>query len=980
MGLDFFCPSSPNTVALIPDASYRDEPRVNRKMLEDGIAMWQSGCSRSRHPSIPNFTLNWTGTRPATPDIETCDYKAKIGIRLSGDEPKKNSKGAYEAAYWDPLTNSIVLHQRCPRQVTGGLPCQGGLPNGYIKWNEHPAWAAGVIGHEIGHALGLDDEAVSTNCVNSSGSIMWYEFPFTQTNFAVYSAHCAVLDRVNDESHVCNDKSLNINEPHPCDAPDTTDPLSSPEGGPGNQDQGYRPTFCGEYPWLCSFVRPPGPFVCEYGCVSYHDSLGAYSSERCDWGCSTTSIGTASMWVPLTHAGPRVSVALNQDQEVSGLLPLGGWAVHYGSVEGIAFDVDGQRVQLRNFRRHLSSPGACVPPLGLQRRECNPNSGFAGELDTTQLSNGEHKLAVIAWTPQGYMTTVERRIRVNNLSCGDTAAPTVAITLPTHGRTVGGAVRVEAAASDGVGVQEVRLLVDGQEKGRVATPPYRFVWQAGGAAAGEHRLKATASDACGNVGTSADVLVVVDNARHPYLGLPALVPGRVEAEHYDAGSLGMTHDDTTSGNLGGHLRTDDVDVTQSGGVVAVTAIATGEWLEHSVEVTAAGVYDLAVRSASPQGGGRLRFLLDGVELGTLVLPATGGWNTWAQAALRQVSLPAGIHQLRTQVVEGGFNVDWLEFKAPDAAAPPAIVSHPLPQVVGAGDPATFSVGATGQGTLSYRWQRNGVPLNDGGVYSGARTATLRMNGVQAAQLGEYRCEVSNAGGSTTSNPAVLSLAAGTCQGNANTLCLFANRFRVSATIDGQPAPILPYSDQAGFFRLWNPQVPEVAIKLIDARPSYGHFWLFHGSMTSHPYQITVHDTVTGSTETLHKTTSDLCGGTDFDAFLVGEGEARGACAASSSAVCLGQDRFQVEVRHNGVPQAATRLTGWSGVFAFGAVAQPEVVVNVLDASAIDGHFWIFFGSLTSQPYEVVVTDTASMSTHLYPNPGPLCGRAIFGDF
>ena len=33
-----------------------------------------------------------------------------------------------------------------------------------------------------------------------------------------------------------------------------------------------------------------------------------------------------------------------------------------------------------------------------------------------------------------------------------------------------------------------------------------------------------------------------------------------------------------------------------------------------------------------------------------------------------------------------------------------------------------------------------------------------------------------------------------------------------------------------------------------------------------------------------------------------------------------------------MPQAATRLTGWSGVFAFGAVAQPEVVVNVLDAS------------------------------------------------
>ena len=90
-------------------------------------------------------------------------------------------------------------------------------------------------------------------------------------------------------------------------------------------------------------------------------------------------------------------------------------------------------------------------------------------------------------------------------------------------------------------------------------------------------------------------------------------------------------------------------------------------------------------------------------------------------------------------------------------APTQIEEHPLAQEVGTGGTAVFTVTATGEGVLGYRWQKNGVDLVDGGHYGGTGTATLTITSVAEADGGGYRCVVTAGCGSATSEEATLTV-------------------------------------------------------------------------------------------------------------------------------------------------------------------------------------------------------------------------------
>jgi uncharacterized lipoprotein YddW (UPF0748 family) len=90
-------------------------------------------------------------------------------------------------------------------------------------------------------------------------------------------------------------------------------------------------------------------------------------------------------------------------------------------------------------------------------------------------------------------------------------------------------------------------------------------------------------------------------------------------------------------------------------------------------------------------------------------------------------------------------------------APASIVQEPQPQNVQLGGTATFSVSATGGGVLNYQWQKNGQNVNGNGHITGVLTATLTIQSVMIADLGQYRCLVSSDCGSTVSGSALLSL-------------------------------------------------------------------------------------------------------------------------------------------------------------------------------------------------------------------------------
>jgi hypothetical protein len=82
---------------------------------------------------------------------------------------------------------------------------------------------------------------------------------------------------------------------------------------------------------------------------------------------------------------------------------------------------------------------------------------------------------------------------------------------------------------------------------------------------------------------------------------------------------------------------------------------------------------------------------------------------------------------------------------------PDITAHPQNQSACENGEATFSVVASGKGTLSYQWQRNG------GEIPGATAATLQIDPVAAADAGAYNCVVTDSCGSATSSSATLTV-------------------------------------------------------------------------------------------------------------------------------------------------------------------------------------------------------------------------------
>ena len=83
---------------------------------------------------------------------------------------------------------------------------------------------------------------------------------------------------------------------------------------------------------------------------------------------------------------------------------------------------------------------------------------------------------------------------------------------------------------------------------------------------------------------------------------------------------------------------------------------------------------------------------------------------------------------------------------------PTIMSQPASQTVAAGQPATFSVTATGAGMLTYQWQQNGTNIQS------ATSSTYTISATTAAENGSmFAVVVSDGGGSTTSATATLTV-------------------------------------------------------------------------------------------------------------------------------------------------------------------------------------------------------------------------------
>ncbi len=98
-----------------------------------------------------------------------------------------------------------------------------------------------------------------------------------------------------------------------------------------------------------------------------------------------------------------------------------------------------------------------------------------------------------------------------------------------------------------------------------------------------------------------------------------------------------------------------------------------------------------------------------------------------------------------------------------------------------------------------------------------------------------------------------------------------------------------------------------------------------------------------------------------------------SCTPAADRLCLAGDRFAVQVAwtdftgNSGTGQART-LTADTGLFSFFSPDNVELVVKVIDGSAVNGRWWVFYGALSDVAYTITVTDTRTGLLRVYDNP------------
>jgi len=158
---------------------------------------------------------------------------------------------------------------------------------------------------------------------------------------------------------------------------------------------------------------------------------------------------------------------------------------------------------------------------------------------------------------------------------------------------------------------------------------------------GVHVFALQITDNMGNTSTATTQVTV--NAT---VAAKDSIPGKIEAENYDSMSGGVQKEVTLD----------------SGGGENVGAINIGDWMDYSVNVTAAGTYTASFRVAALNRGAsfQVRSASDSV-LATITVPATGGFQTWTTVST-PITLPAGSQTLQIYSSAAvNWNFNWMQF-------------------------------------------------------------------------------------------------------------------------------------------------------------------------------------------------------------------------------------------------------------------------------------------------------------------------------
>lgn len=203
-----------------------------------------------------------------------------------------------------------------------------------------------------------------------------------------------------------------------------------------------------------------------------------------------------------------------------------------------------------------------------------------------------------------------------------------------------------------------------------------------------------------------------------YSGMPIAIPGTFDAGFYDKfeGGKGqnIAYIDNSVGNNGDFRTEENVDaIIVNGEGATVGWTGAGEWMEYTINVETAGLYDLSYRAASgnSSGGGPFYFEIEGKKISpSIVVPNSYGWENWNTNTATDIELTKGEHVLRLFIESGECNLGRMTFSYKSALSftPPFAnagenVSVILPETVATLN-GSLSNDPEGQ-TITYSWMQ-----------------------------------------------------------------------------------------------------------------------------------------------------------------------------------------------------------------------------------------------------------------------------------
>ncbi len=232
-------------------------------------------------------------------------------------------------------------------------------------------------------------------------------------------------------------------------------------------------------------------------------------------------------------------------------------------------------------------------------------------------------------------------------------------------------------------------------------------------------LKADAVDSSGEAAGSVGRPV-------PHFFPPPALPARLKAVNYDEGGEGVAFHRTRPLPGSQRYRPDDfgiVDTNDAGGGYILAGLQSGEWVRYTIDCGNGGCFDLTVRVASRQGGGRIRFMALDQVAAVINVPATGGDDVFQEITIPAVYLNPGELSLMLYVDAPGFALNTFEFRR--TAQPPSVYPAALAARTGVVELADLNGGSTGRGVVR-NLGRLGSSVTFGVMSAKGGTATLRF--------------------------------------------------------------------------------------------------------------------------------------------------------------------------------------------------------------------------------------------------------------